>query len=453
METIAAIATGNAKSAIGIIRLSGDEAISIADRVFRPKSCRKMRDTEAGRLVYGELLGEDGAVIDLCLCTVSRTPHSYTGEDTAELQCHGSPVVLAEGLRAVFRAGARQAEAGEFTKRAFLNGKLDLTGAEAVADLIDATSAAAAKNASGQLSGAIFTRAEAIYSDLAAMAAHFGAEVDYPDDDIDEFRLESYTEMLTAARVELGRLAATYSRGQYLREGIPTAIVGRPNVGKSSLLNAILGYDRAIVTATAGTTRDTLEETALLGGVPLRLSDTAGLRETADEIEREGVLRASRAAERAVLVFGVFDASEPFSEEDERTLELMKNAEHAIAVLNKSDLPRSLEDAGIPGAWRTVSVSAKTGEGLDALENAVSERFSQEDVPQGEILTNARQADAVLRAENALGSAIDALNDGAMPDIVLSMAEDAMDALASLMGKNVQDDVIHNIFDRFCVGK
>lgn len=452
-DTIAAIATGNVRSAIGIIRLSGDGAIDAVNRVFRPKRGGSMSDAKSGRLIYGELFDENGDTIDLCLCTVSRAPHSYTGEDTAELQCHGSPVVLSEALTALFKAGARQAEAGEFTKRAFLNGKMDLTGAEAVIDLIDAPTAAAAKNASGQLGGAILSRAEKVYSLLADMSSHFQAVIDFPDDDIEEFQAESYSNMLKDAEAELTRLYNTYSRGRFMKEGVPCAIVGRPNVGKSSLLNAILGYDRAIVTATAGTTRDTIEETAIMGGIPLRISDTAGLRDTEDAIEREGVRRAESAAESAKLVIGVFDGSEPFTPEDGRTVKSINAAENAVVIINKSDLPQKIEIERITGDFKTISISAKNGTGLDALSDIVKDMFTPRDAAQGEILTNARQAEEVRRARNAIAEARAALKTGVTPDAVLTMTEDAMEAISSLTGSNVRDDIISRIFTRFCVGK
>ena len=282
-NVIAAIATGASLSAIGIVRLSGDGAIGLADALFRPQSGSPMRKAAPRTLVYGSLYTRAGELLDLCLCTISRAPHSYTGEDTAEFQCHGSPVVLRTLLDELFALGARQALPGEFTKRAFLNGKLDLSSAEAVADLIDAESAESAKNAAGQLAGALAARTERIYAALADISAHYHAVLDYPDEDIEPFRLSSYKSALEQAEASLRALLATYERGKLMNEGIPAVIVGRPNAGKSSLLNALLGYERAIVTRVPGTTRDTIEEKLRLGRLCLRLIDTAGLRETDDE--------------------------------------------------------------------------------------------------------------------------------------------------------------------------
>ncbi len=454
MDTIAAIATGSQVSAIGIVRVSGPEAIPLMDRVFAPSDGRPMSAHADRKLVYGALSGADGAVLDYCLCTVSRAPHSYTGEDTAELQCHGSPVVLSEALNTLFKAGARQAGPGEFTKRAFLNGRMDLTEAEAVIDVIEAESAAAAANAAGQLAGAVTRRTDAVYDLLTDMAAHFAAALDYPDEDIEPFELEGYASRLDGAIEALESLCATFERGRVLREGLRVSLIGRPNVGKSSLLNALLGYERAIVTDEPGTTRDTIEEKTVLGGVLLRLTDTAGLREAGGEVERLGVRRALQAAEGSDLVIAVFDGAEPLSERDEETLAVARRARRAVAVVNKSDLHRRLDTARLPDCFEhVVSISARTGRGLDALAAAVREMFPAPEAPAGEILTNARQADAVGRALVSLRAARDAMREGVTPDAVLTEAEQAQQALGELSGRSVTDDVTDRIFSRFCVGK
>lgn len=454
MDTIAAIATGSQVSAIGIVRVSGPEALPLMDRVFAPSDGRPMSAHADRKLVYGALSGADGAVLDYCLCTVSRAPHSYTGEDTAELQCHGSPVVLSEALNTLFKAGARQAGPGEFTKRAFLNGRMDLTEAEAVIDVIEAESAAAAANAAGQLAGAVTRRTDAVYGLLTDMAAHFAAALDYPDEDIEPFELEGYASRLDGAIEALESLCATFERGRVLREGLRVSLIGRPNVGKSSLLNALLGYERAIVTDEPGTTRDTIEEKTVLGGVLLRLTDTAGLREAGGEVERLGVRRALQAAEGSDLVIAVFDGAEPLSERDEETLAVARRARRAVAVVNKSDLHRRLDTARLPDCFEhVVSISARTGRGLDALAAAVREMFPAPEAPAGEILTNARQADAVGRALVSLRAARDAMREGVTPDAVLTEAEQAQQALGELSGRSVTDDVTDRIFSRFCVGK
>lgn len=450
-DTIAAVSTGMQVTAIGILRLSGDEAINIVDKLFIPRSGRKMSESEDRKLVFGALNDLDGQTLDICLCTVSRAPHSYTGENTAELQCHGSPAVLRAALDAIFALGARQALPGEFTKRAFLNGRMDLTSAEAVADIIDAETAEAAKNAAGQLGGAISRRIDKIYDFLTDLSSHYHAVLDYPDEDIEDFTLEAYKSELHAAIAELKRLADSYSGGKLLQGGIPAAIIGRPNAGKSSLLNAVLGYDRAIVTNIPGTTRDTIEEKLRLGGVLLRLTDTAGLRETDDEIERLGVMRSHEAMENAELVIAVIDGSGDTTAEDEEIIRCAEKAPHAVVAVSKSDLGKNavLPETTLP----VVELSSVTGEGLNELAAAIKAIFPMPDAPAGEILTNARQAEAVDRALAALGAAYDALLQGCTPDIVLTEAEGAMSALGELSGKTVREDVTNRIFERFCVGK
>ena len=338
-QTIAAIATPPAPSAIGILRLSGDGAIEAAAAVFRPASGKSLAEYESRRLVYGTLLGPDGAPIDQALATVSRAPRSYTGEDTAEFQCHGSPAVLQLGLEALLAQGVRQAGPGEFTRRAFLNGKLDLTQAEAVADLIDAETPAAVRQAAGQLSGALGRRVGAIYDGLVDLMAHFHAVLDYPDEDIDPFRADTIRAGLEEARAGLSALLATYERGRYIAGGVPCVLVGRPNAGKSSLLNALVGYDRAIVTDVPGTTRDTVEARCRLGGVVLKLIDTAGLRDTEDEVERIGVARSRAALEEARLALLVVDGSEPLTAEDLAAMDEAEKAPRVLCLVNKSDRP------------------------------------------------------------------------------------------------------------------
>lgn len=450
-DTIAAVATGGQVSAIGIIRVSGEKTFEIIDKLFFPANGSRMSENEDRKLVYGRLCARDGGLLDVCLCTVSRAGHSYTGEATAELQCHGSPVVLRAALEEIFALGARQAGPGEFTKRAFLSGRMELTGAEAVADIIDAESVEAARNAAGQLSGAVSRRTESVYSLLADIGSHFHAVLDYPDEDIEEFRLEEYKTRLEAAVDELAALLSTFERGKLMQSGVPAAIVGRPNAGKSSLLNALLGYDRAIVTQIPGTTRDTIEEKLNLGSLTLRLTDTAGIRETSDEVERLGVERSRRALENAQLVLVVVDSSRDLTDEDFALVRAAERAKRALVVLSKVDLPRRVTalDTTLP----CVPVSAVTGEGLGALENIIAALFPLPEVPAGEILTNARQAEAVSRALESMRAALAAMRAGATPDIVLTETEGAMRALGELTGRNIREDVTNRIFSRFCVGK
>ncbi|NCB74786.1 MAG: tRNA uridine-5-carboxymethylaminomethyl(34) synthesis GTPase MnmE [Clostridia bacterium] len=453
-DTIAAIATGNVVSAIGIVRLSGADSIKIASSIFHPSSGKKLSDYPDRTLVLGLLQSANGETLDHCLCTVSRAPNSYTGENTAEFHCHGSPTVLRLALEALFSRGARQALPGEFTKRAFLNGRMDLTQAEAVIDLIESDTSEAAKNAAGQLGGAILRRTEAIYAELVDIISHYHAVLDYPDEEIDEFRMEAYTGTLEKARGELMALLASFERGKVMKSGVKAAIVGRPNAGKSSLLNALVGYERAIVTAVPGTTRDTLEEGVTIGGIKLLLTDTAGLRGTEDPIEQMGIERAMGAAIASELVLAVFDGSQELSPEDSQAIEAAKTAKRSIAVINKSDLPQKLDTFAIGSSFEIVCpVSALDRTGLEALDEAVASLFPLPNTPAGEIITNSRHADAVKRALSAIDEAIMAMKSQATPDIVLTEAEMALSALGELSGKTVREDVTRRIFERFCVGK
>ena len=459
MDTIAAISTAQAVSAIGILRLSGDGAFSVADAVFRPADGRPLSAHPRRAMVYGTLFDRAGAPIDHILAVTFAAGASYTGEDSVEFHCHGSPVVLQEGLQALFAAGARQALGGEFTKRAFLNGNLDLTEAEAVIDLIESETADAARNAAGQLSGHLRRRMEAIYEGLLDISSQFYAVVDYPDEDIEDLQQQEIAATLSGAEDSLQQLLASFSRGQVLKNGVPTAIVGRPNVGKSSLLNALAGYERAIVTDIAGTTRDTVEEKVLVGGVLLRLMDTAGIRDTGDVVERLGVERSRAAIQSAGLVLAVVDSSGALDEEDLAVLDLA--ARHNapwILVWSKSDL----ESGAVPYLSFTapsrppaavVSLSALTGAGLPDLEAAVAALFAAGAPPQGQFLTNPRQAEAVGRALEAVRGARGALEGGLTPDAVLTDVEAAMNALGELTGKTAREDLVERIFSRFCVGK
>ena len=450
-DTIAAIATGAQVSAIGIVRMSGEDAIRIADQLFHPFSGGELALQKDRKLVFGELYTARGELLDICLCTISRGPGSYTGENTAEFQCHGSPTVLRALLQEIFSLGGRQAGPGEFTKRAFLNGRMDLSAAEAVIDLIEAESEEAVKNAAGQLSGAIHRKTERIYSLLADMSAHFHAVLDYPDEDIEEFRLENYRQNLMTAEEELMNLLKTFERGKVLNTGIPTALIGLPNAGKSSLLNMLLGYERAIVTDVPGTTRDTIEERVRIGNVTLRLIDTAGIRETEDRVEKLGVERSLAASRDADLVLAVIDGSVMAEEETDRIVMEAEAAPNGIVILSKSDLP--MAEVKLETNLPVVPISVITGEGLSELEKQIQACFPSFQVPAGEILTNARQADAVKRALESMQSAETAITEGRTPDIVLTETETAMQALGEITGTSIREDITNRIFSRFCVGK
>ena len=456
-DTIAAISTPPGPGAIGILRLSGPRAIEVAQASFRPLNKVPLSQHRPHELVYGDLLDRDGQPIDRVLCTFSRGPVSYTGEDTAEFQCHGSPMVLSLGLEALFSRGARQARAGEFTRRAFLNGKLDLAQAEAVGDLLEARSREGARHAAGQLTGALSRRIAGVYSALVDIMAHFHAVLDYPDEDIDPFRMEELSHQLSQQESALRALAGSYRRGQYIRDGVPCAIVGRPNAGKSSLLNALVGFDRAIVTNIPGTTRDTVEERAELGGVTLRLIDTAGLRDSDDPIEQLGVERSRAAMDEAALVLLVVDGTEKPTQEDADLARTIAEAgKPFILVRSKRDLAGEHADEleALSQGAPTVSLSARTGEGLEELGQAVAALFPQgSEDKAGELITNARQAEAAGRALNCVVRANQALSDGVTPDALLTDVEEALEALGELTGQSVREDVTDRIFSKFCVGK
>ena len=460
MDVIAAIATGSAATAIGIVRVSGDGCFALCGRVFRAAGGRPFAAQEPRKMVFGEMLDRAGRVIDRGLAVRFPGPGSYTGEDCAEFHCHGSPVVLRELLSALFAAGARQAQAGEFTKRAFLNGRMDLTQAEAVVDLIDAETAAAARNAAAQLDGGLRRVLEPVQEELLEVTSRFYAVVDYPDEDIQDVRPEEIAAALWSAAGRLERLLDTCRRGQVLKSGVRTAIVGRPNAGKSSLLNALAGYERAIVTDIPGTTRDTVEETVTCGGTLLRLIDTAGIHDTADAVEQLGVERSRKAAETADLVIAVVDGSQTPPTVDEDILALATKAPHWILAVSKDDLNPAVKTAvwqlpkGLREPDALVSFNSVAPGGLDLLVDAVQSCFpAGTPADAGSLLTNARQESAVRRSLEAVRRALAALDSGLTPDAVLTDAEEALEAIGELTGRTAKEEIVGAVFSRFCVGK
>ena len=450
-DKIAAIATGHARTGIGVLRLSGDGCIEAAEQVFRLNSGRPLSSLSDRKLALGTLFDAQGRPIDHCMAFISRAPHSYTGEDTAEIQCHGSPAALTAGLEALFAAGFRQARPGEFTRRAFLNGQMDLTQAEAVIDLIDAETADAAANAAGQVAGAIRKKIDPIYDGWVDLCAHFHAVLDYPDEDIDPFTLSGYEASLTESSRQLTALLSSCRRGRMVQSGIKAVILGSPNAGKSSLLNRLSGFDRVIVTDIPGTTRDTVEQTITLGHL-VRLVDTAGIRDTQDVIEKIGVDRSMEAAKDCDVALYVLDDSKPMTEEDRRAMGAALEAPEAVAILNKQDLAAVIEPSDLPFAY-IVPISCKDGTGFDLLEQAFDMLFPDDTPCDGSLLTNARQAGAILRAKKSVDSAVQSLRAGMTPDAVLVDLESAMDALGEVTGRTMREDITNRIFERFCVGK
>ena len=449
---IAAIATGLVRSGIGILRMSGDGCIDLANRVFALYNGQALSSLPDRKLTRGTLFDAQNRPIDEAMVFVSHAPHSYTGEDTVEFQCHGSPAVLTAGLSALLSNGFHQAGPGEFTKRAFLNGQMDLTQAEAVIDLIDAETADAAANAAGQVAGVLRKQLDPIYDSLMDICSHFHAVLDYPDEDIEPFRLQSYVDTLQSASRKLDALLSSCRRGNFIKNGVQAAILGAPNAGKSSLLNALAGFDRVIVTDIPRTTRDAVEQTVTLGRHLLRLLDTAGIRDTSDTVEHLGVERSFQAAQSCQLAFFVVDGSKPLTPEDEAAMDAALQAPEAIAILNKQDLPCVIDPCELPFSY-VIPVSCAKQDGLDLLEQALDMVFDDEAPCDGSILTNARQADAIAKSRASIEAALSSLRLGMTPDAVLVDVEAAMEALGEATGRVVREDITNRIFERFCVGK
>ena len=453
MDTIAAISTAQGAGGIGVIRISGKQAIQIADAVFRPISGKALIEQKGYTAAFGHIYGGNEK-IDEGIALVFRAPHSYTGENVVEISCHGGIYLTKCVLRAVFQAGAIPAQAGEFTKRAFLNGKMDLTQAESVMDLIGAKGKHAARAALSCKEGSLRKKIDAVCTQLTETAAHLSAWADYPEEDIPELSSSLLTQNLKESQSALQTLLSGYDTGKVVREGVDTLIVGKPNVGKSTLMNLLSGCERSIVTDIPGTTRDIVEETVLLGNTILRLSDTAGLRDTDNPIEKIGVDKAKERIKSCGLVLAVFDGSSPLEKDDRAMLDLLCDAP-AVAVVNKADKGHQIDTAYIAQKVKAlVHVSAAKGQGIQALTDAVEAVTGTKDFdPSQAILATERQRAAVEKALCALEEAIGALQAGFTLDAVTVSLEDAISALLTLTGKRVSEAVVETVFSRFCVGK
>ena len=451
--TIAAISTAQGEGGIGVIRISGERAIEIADAVFKNINGKKLADMKGYTAAYGSILYENEK-LDEAVALVFRAPHSYTGENVVELSCHGGIYITRQVLRAVLEAGAKPAEAGEFTKRAFLNGKLDLTEAEAVMDIISAKSRSAARSALSVKDGALRRKINSVKDDLLSIAAHLSAWADYPEEDIAEVTDEMIFDSCDKAIAALSHLLDTYDMGQAVKQGIDTVIAGRPNVGKSTLMNLLSGYEKSIVTDIPGTTRDVVEDTVLVGNVLLRLSDTAGLRDTDDKVEKIGVDRAKKRLEQCGLLLAVFDNSRELDDDDMQLLETAAQVP-TIAIINKTDLENQLDITVIESKVKNIiTISAARGEGREAIVEAVEKIAGTDRLnPSEGILSNERQRANVRNALASVREAKAALEIGMTYDAVTVSLEDAISELLEMTGERTSDEIIDRVFHNFCVGK
>ena len=450
-RTIAAIATPAGDGALGVIRISGEEAIKVADKVFAAFSGKKLDELSGYQAAYGEI--KDGAtVLDDAVALVFRAPHSFTGENTVEFSVHGGSIMLRSVLRLILKNGAFMAEAGEFTKRAFLNGKTDLTKAESIMGLISARSEAELKLSRAAHSGRISRKIAEIEADLIAADASIAAFSDYPDEDIEGLDPENFKKMLRNAENELNKILLDYDAGKVIREGIDAVIVGKPNVGKSTLMNMLSGTDRSIVTEIAGTTRDIVEETVTVGDITLRLSDTAGIHDTDDMVESIGVERAKGKIETAQLVLAVFDSTIPLEIDDLFLLDAVSK-ENTIVIVNKTDLEKRIDYSRFDG-FRIVETSAKNGTGYDELCTAIASITKTASLSaESTVLISERQRACAQRATDGVKEALEALEIGCTMDAVGVCVDDALSALLELTGKRATNEVTDEIFRRFCVGK
>lgn len=453
LSAIAAISTPLGTGGVGIIRISGKNATEIADRIFVSVNGKKLSSSKGYRAYFGRIFDGETAV-DEVVCLVFRAPHSYTGEDVVEINCHGGVVLLKKILRLVLQNGAQAAAPGEFTKRAFLNGKLDLSEAESVMTLISAQGEQGANAAFNQLEGSLSRKIEKINSSLLSLAAHIAAWVDYPDDEIEELGNNELYSTIYNAYLELCTLLSNFDSGMAVTNGVEAAIVGKPNVGKSTLMNLLTGYDRSIVTEIEGTTRDVVEETVNLNGCILRISDTAGMRETGDIVEKLGVERSRKKLERAAIVFAVFDLSKPLSDEDKELIDECKD-KNVIPIINKTDLEPRLDVDYIKNKLGSpLFISAKSGDGYNELCDRVAELMGTKNFDTtSAMLVNERQRICCQKASDALKDALEALNIGLTPDAIGVCIDDAIAALLELTGQKASEAIVDEVFKQFCVGK
>ncbi len=459
-DTIAAVATPRGKGGVAIIRISGERAIEIAQKVFRAFNGKPLSEQPLAKLTYGEIYRKRDGGEDICIddgmAAVFRAPHSFTGEDTVEINCHGGALVTRSVLESVIEAGARMATAGEYTRRAFVNGKMKLTQAEALGYLLDAENENQLLLSRGGMRGILSGKTQALYSRLVDVLGSIYAKIDFPDEDLNEMDRDQMREHIESVCAEVSGLALTYKTGRAVSQGIPTVICGHTNVGKSSIYNRIVGQDAAIVTDIEGTTRDILRQTVSFGGVTLRISDTAGIRYTSDVVENIGIERAREEIERSELVLAVVDLSESLNEEDKKFYsELSKSGKTVIGLYNKSDIADREMSEKYHFFERSVALSAKTGEGFDKLEKMIEELFLNDgiNIYSDAVVMDERQYSALKATEEALLRASNDIKQGIPLDLCCVGVEEAMTSLGELDGREIGEDIVSNIFSKFCVGK
>ena len=459
LDTIAAVSTPQGKGGVAMIRISGDQAIAVASRIFRRKKGGSLDELSAGRMTYGEITMPDGGEsVDDGMAVVFRAPASFTGEDTVEIYCHGGVLVTRKVLSAALLAGARAAEAGEFTRRAFVSGKMSLSEAEALGCLLEAGNQGQLRLARNGMRGHLTQKTEEIYQSLLSVMTGIYAALDFPDEDLNEYSREQIIDMLESCSDGISRLAATYGTGRAVAEGIPTVICGKANAGKSSVYNRILGYDAAIVTDIEGTTRDVLRQTASLGSTTLLLCDTAGIRSTDDKVESIGIERALEEIDTAELLLAVFDASRPIDADDIMLIERLEATDKCrIALMNKSDLTPNDEAIALIKKHfsNAVEICAKSGTGFDVLGEMVDGLFidGSIDMDNDAVVTGARQYSSLLLAEQALEGSLNELRAGTPLDLCCIGIEMAMREIGMVDGREIGEEIVAEIFSKFCVGK
>lgn len=445
MRTIAAVSTPPGTGGIAVIRISGDEAFCVTDRIFSFQGAKRLFEVSANSVVFGRIIDENNKEIDQVLVSVFKAPHSFTGEDVVEISCHGGILIAKQVLRAVLKAGASLADRGEFSKRAFLNGKMDLAQAEGIIDLINASTEKGADAAVFQMEGRLSKDILSLRENLLNLAAHLEAAADFPEEDIPELSDDAVEESLKNAKTKLEKLIKTADYGKVLREGLPVAVIGKPNVGKSSILNYLAGQDRAIVTDIAGTTRDVIEEFIDIEGIPVRLMDTAGIHETEDVVEKIGVERSVKAAQDSALVLAVVDASKSLDEKDEEILALAKEKPHII-VLNKCDLDKKADIEG-------VEISAKSGDGMESLTQAILDFAQAGNNSDDSIITNERHLECLISCKEAIDRAYSSCEMGMPVDMLAIDIQEAIGNLGEITGQTVSQEIVDKVFHNFCLGK